>query len=117
MDSATQHLLLMALGQHIGRARGATARDLVCEVNALHPETVRPRLSERDLRKGVVTLRLQGHHVCAHPSHGYFLAQNIEELTEATAFLKERAISSLQQVAAMEKVSLPDLFGQLHLPT
>lgn len=117
MDTATQHLLLMALRHHIGRVRGVTARDLVVEVNALHPDAVRPRLTERDLRKAVVSLRMQGHHVCAHPSCGYFLAETIEELQEATAFLKERAISSLQQVAAMEKVSLPDLFGQLHLPT
>ena len=117
MDTTTLHLLLVALRQHIGRKHGVTARDLVVEVNALAADVVRPKLSERELRHAVVALRLEGHHVCAHPASGYYLSQTVGELQEATKFLKDRAISSLQQVAAMEKVSLPDLFGQLHLPT
>lgn len=117
MDRITLHLLLVALRQHIGRADGITARALVIEVNALAANAKHPLLSERDLRKAVAALRMEGHHVCAHPASGYYLAENVAELQEATKFLKDRAISSLQQVAAMEKVSLPDLFGQLHLPT
>ncbi|MEQ1512946.1 MAG: hypothetical protein ABL934_09730 [Lysobacteraceae bacterium] len=117
MDDMTLHLLLVALREHIGGSNGITARDLVAEVNALSTDAVRPKLDERALRHAVVALRLQGHHVCAHPKSGYFLAANIEELQESTRYLKDRAISSLRQVSAMEKVSLPDLFGQLHLPT
>lgn len=114
MDASAQHRVLSALRNHIGRDRGITARGLVFEVNGV---TASPAINERDLRHIVVALRLQGHHVCAHPTSGYYLAETVEELQEATKFLKDRAISSLQQVAAMEQVSLPDLFGQLHLPT
>lgn len=117
MERATLDMLLVAMRQHIGRAAGITARALVVEVNTLAMQSKRPTLSERELRHAVVALRLEGHHVCAHPASGYYLAQTAGELQEATKFLKDRAISSLQQVAAMEKVSLPDLFGQLHLPT
>lgn len=117
MDDTNLHLLLVALSQHIGCSNGISARDLVAEVNMLATDTVRKKLSERELRHAVVALRLQGQHVCAHPKSGYFLAENVAELQETTDWLKHRAISSLQQVAAMEKVSLPDLFGQIHLPT
>ena len=114
MDVNSEHLLLATLRRHIGRKNGVTARVLVAEVNA---SAMRRLLNERDLRSLVTTLRLQGHHVCAHPASGYYLAENVAELTESTKFLKDRALSSLQQVAAMERVSLPDLFGQLHIPT
>ncbi len=117
MERATLHLLLVALRPHIGRANGVNARALTAEVNVLAVQAKHPALSERDLRHAVVALRLEGHHVCAHPASGYYLAETVAELQEATKFLKDRAISSLQQVAAMEKVSLPDMFGQLHLPT
>ena len=114
MDSNAEHLLLATLRSHIGRGSGVTARVLVAEVNTT---AMRRLLNERDLRSLVTTLRLQGHHVCAHPSSGYYLAANVAELSDCTKFLKDRAMSSLQQVAAMERVSLPDLVGQLHLPT
>ena len=117
MDKINLHLLLVALRLHIGRTNGVSARQLVEEVNALETHQVRAKMTERVLRHAVVALRLEGHHVCAHPQSGYFLAENIEELQQTTEFLKHRAICSLQQVAAMDKVSLPDLFGQLHLPT
>jgi hypothetical protein len=108
------HAVLGALRKHIGRSSGTTARELVAEVNA----TARTELiNERDLRHIVKALRLLGHHVCAHPSAGYFIAANDAELQETTGFLRDRALASLKQVAAMERVSLPDLFGQLHLPT
>jgi hypothetical protein len=32
-------------------------------------------------------------------------------------FLYDRAMTSLRQIATMRRVSLPDLRGQLHLPT
>lgn len=108
------HAVLDALRKHIGRSSGTTARDLVAEVNAAARTEL---INERDLRHIVKALRLQGHHVCAHPSAGYFIAANDAELQETTGFLRDRALASLQQVAAMERVSLPDLFGQLHLPT
>lgn len=112
MHELTYHSLLQALRSHIGRERGVTASELVREIlGASRPA------DERRLRDLVVELRLQGHHVCAHPSSGYFLAANPEELEETCAFLRARAMQSLQQCSRMQRISIPDLVGQMHLPT
>jgi hypothetical protein len=105
--------VLDALRAHIGKRAGITARDLVDEVNAAHPD----RISERDLRVIVTELRLEGQHICAHPSHGYYIAETPDELDETIAFLRNRALSGLRQIAAMNRISMPDLCGQLHLQT
>lgn len=106
--------LLAALRHHIGKEQGATAQQLVAEIEAAGEGRT---CSTRDLRLLVVSLREQGHHVCAHPRTGYFLAATAEELAETRNFLMHRARCSLRQIAAMDRVSLPDLVGQLHLPT
>ncbi len=109
-------LLLVALRSHIGKNNGITAKALVNELNngLIKPDV---QISERELRHVVKALRKQGHHVCAHPKDGYYLAQNIDELDECLKYLTHRAICSLEQVAAMKRLSLPDLFGQMRLPT
>jgi hypothetical protein len=109
----TRDALLVALRNHIGRKNGVTVTALAREVLGTEPS----RGDERIVRKLVVELRREGHHVCAHPANGYYLAANADELADTIAFLRERAMSSLEQIAAMKHVSLPDLFGQLHLPT
>lgn len=111
----TVHAVLAALRHHIGRASGVTAEALVAEINS--DAHAGRQINARDLRHLVTELRLQGHHVCAHPGTGYYLAETPEELDASIAFLRDRALSSLQQISAMTKVSLPDLMGQLHLPT
>ncbi len=105
--------LLAALRNHIGQRNGITATALCREI--LHREPTAG--DERHLRDLVVELRTAGHHVCAHPGHGYYLAATIDELDQTCAFLHDRAMCSLVQVAAMKRVSVPDLRGQLHLPT
>lgn len=110
----TTDVLLQALRSHIGRAHGITAKALVIEINHLAGDDI---VSERELRQLVVVLRKDGHHVCAHPKDGYFLAKDSDELAESCNYLTTRALCSLEQVAAMKRVSLPDLFGQMHLPT
>jgi hypothetical protein len=105
--------LLAALRNHIGRKQGVTVTALAREVLGREPT----RGDERIVRRLVVELRLEGHHVCAHPADGYYLAANAEELGDCIAFLRDRAMSSLSQIAAMKHVSVPDLFGQMHLPT
>jgi len=55
--------------------------------------------------------------VCAHPASGYFLAETPEELADTLAFLRHRLVSTAQQMAAMKRVSVPDLFGQIRIPT
>ena len=112
-DRMTRDALLVALRNHIGRANGVTVTALAREVLGVEAT----RADERALRKLMVELRLEGHHVCAHPASGYYLAQTTDELEETIQFLRDRSLHSLQQIAAMKRVSVPDLWGQLHLPT
>lgn len=112
-NELTRDTLLVALRNHIGRRHGVTATALCREVLGSHPTSG----DERILRALVVELRKTGHHVCAHPRDGYFLAATTEEMLETCDFLHSRAMSSLQQESAMKRVSIPDLVGQRRLPS
>ena len=112
-NAISRDALLVALRDHIGRANGVTGTALAREVIGAEPTPG----DERIVRRLVVELRREGHHVCAHPASGYYLAQSPEELDDTIAFLRDRALSSLEQIAAMKRVSVPDLFGQFKLPT
>lgn len=105
-------LLLQALSRHVGHENGCSASDLVRMICG----TTNPA-KERRLRSLVQELREVGHHVCAHPQHGYFIAATAEELDQTCEFLYGRAMCSLKQISAMRRVSLPDLRGQLRLST
>lgn len=111
-EALNRDTLLAALRNHIGRERGVTASALVREI---YGWTDAP--AERNLRSLIVELRLQGHHVCAHPRDGYFLAADEAELEETMKFLRDRAMTSLTQASRMRGISIPDLVGQMHLPT
>jgi hypothetical protein len=104
--------VLKALRGHIGRDNGQRADLLVMEITG---STQRDLVGERRLRSLITELRLEGHHVCAHPTTGYFIAASEEELNQTCVFLYERAMASLCQVARMRNVSLPDLAGQLRI--
>jgi hypothetical protein len=110
----TQDDVLTALRHHIGEDNGVTAASLVAEMTG---RASNDAFAERLLRAHVTALREEGHHICAHPARGYFIAATDEELQETCEYLYSRAMTSLKQVAAMKRVSLPDLRGQLHLPT
>lgn len=110
----TNDVLLVVMRAHIGRANGIKAADLVAEINRHAGNRI---CSERDLRTVVEGMRESGHHICAHPSSGYFIAEDPAELDATCAFLQARAMRSLKQIAAMRRVSLPTLFGQMNLPT
>lgn len=114
-DSAiTPESVLQVLSRHIGADAGIGVTRLVQEVT----DSLLVRASdERAVRTAVVALRKQGHHVCAHPGTGYFLAATEDELLRCCDHLYDRAMCSLEQVSAMRNVSLPDLRGQLRLPT
>lgn len=109
----TTDQVLAALRWHVGAAYGITARRLAEKVTG---EPANDR-TERGLRKIIEQLRRDGHHVCGHPAHGYYLAANTAELDQTCLFLTDRAMTSLSQVAAMKRVALPDLHKQLKLPT
>lgn len=114
MLQITPAQVLTALSHHIGQANGIHVRELVQRITG-QVFTTSPM--ERKVRQIIVDLRMEGHHICAHPALGYFMAETPQELEQTIEFLYDRAMTSLAQIARMKKVSLPDLRGQLHLPT
>lgn len=103
--------VLATLSRHIGKARGLSARALVADITW----EAATDAGCRRLRQVIEELRREGHHICGHPSSGYFIAANEEELNETCRFLVDRAMTTLTQVSRMKKASLPDLHGQLGL--
>jgi hypothetical protein len=103
---------VLAVLQHcVGEANGRTAEQLVHTITGRKAEG-----DQRRLRQVIEALRNAGHPICAHPSHGYYLAATDDELDRSCVFLTDRAMTSLRQVCAMKRVALPDLRGQLGLP-
>ena len=107
----TPETVLAALQGRIGRASGLTAEELAHAITGTHGAG-----DLRRLRTVVEQLRRDGHAVCATPRHGYYLAANAADLDETCAFLLDRAMTTLRQIAAMKRVAMPDLRGQLGLP-
>lgn len=114
MMQITPAQVLTELSRHIGKENGIHVRDLVQRITG-QQFTCGPL--ERKVRQLVAELRMEGHHICAHPAHGYFMAATPEELQDTCEFLYDRAMTSLSQISRMKNISLPDLRGQLHLPT
>ncbi|HKJ94925.1 MAG TPA: hypothetical protein VKA32_04785 [Gammaproteobacteria bacterium] len=113
MSDITPELVLAALASHIGAGNGIGVRALTARVTGRDSTPA----AERSVRSAINELRRAGHHVCAHPSTGYFIARTPEELDRTCEYLHDRAMCSLEQIAAMKRISVPDLRGQLHLPT
>ncbi len=112
----TASLVLGVLGGHRGEKNGITARALALKlVDRLTPGGTGG--IERQVRKLIQELRTEGFHICGTPDAGYFMAENADELDRTCAFLYARAMTTLTQIARMKKVSVPDLRGQLKLPT
>lgn len=107
----TPSLVLDVLGDHAGAGNGISARNLVRTIL-----NVESPMAERRLRHTIVALRQAGHPIAGTPSTGYFLACTEDELNATCEFLYGRAMTSLTQVAALKRVALPDLRGQLRLP-
>lgn len=97
--------LLNVLASHQGRASGISA-DALAAKTGLHV---------RQLRTLIGALREEGIAICATPETGYFLAVSPEELQESCKFLHDRAMRSLLLASRMQRISLPDLLGQLKL--
>lgn len=110
----TPALVLAELQHHIGKANGIHVRELAQRITG---ELVDAEAQQRRIRHVVAELRMEGHHLCATPSEGYYIAANADELNETCSFLYERAMTTLTQVSRMKNIALPDLRGQLHLPT
>ncbi len=99
--------LLAVLSHHIGQGNGIGVKELKQQLG----------IEDRQVRKLIEELRKGGHAVCGTPKDGYFVAQFPEELEHTCEFLYARAMCSLKQISCMKKIPLPDLRGQLHLPT
>jgi biotin operon repressor len=100
--------VLEVLQWHVGKHYGITCEKLA----------ERTHLTERQVRQAVTDLREDGVGVCATPETGYFLPNNDAELDEyCLKFLRERALTSLTLCSKLSKTALPDLIGQLKLPT
>lgn len=97
--------LLNLLAFHQGRESGISAADLSRVAG----------ITDRQLRTLISQLRDEGTAICATPETGYFLAVTPEELGESCKFLHDRAMHSLRRASQMQKISLPDLMGQLML--
>lgn len=110
MKPLTRDTVLFALAMHHGQDNGVRACDLVAEICG---ETS-PAM-ERHLRAVVDELRKEGHHICGMPSTGYYIAATKEELQRTCEWIFSRSINGIEQVAAMQRVSLPDLAGQLRI--
>jgi hypothetical protein len=108
----TPDTVLQALSWRIGPANGVTVRQLASEILGT-PSTP---ADERDLRQVIVKLRRDGHPVCATPDEGYHHAANADDLERTCLHLTHRAMTTLRQVAAMQRKAVPDLYGQLGLP-
>ncbi|KAB7624347.1 hypothetical protein [Alkalilimnicola sp. S0819] len=113
-NEITPDRVLAALSRHVGEGCGIHAKALATAVTGQNPPTPG---QERQVRHAITALRLAGHHVCAHPRSGYFIAATEQELLRTCEFLHERAMASLRQIARMRHIALPDLRGQLKLPT
>ena len=96
-------LLAVRVGAHNGVSVDALARQL-----ASTPRHVRTLVSE---------LRMDGIAVCGTPKTGYYIAATPEEMEETCQFLRNRAMHSLTLESRLRKIPMPDLLGQLHVPT
>lgn len=113
MAEITATRLLEVLSRHIGARCGVSADQLAEECLSAQPGA----RDLRRLRRAVQELREDGHHICGTPSTGYYVAATADELNATCEFLYDRAMCSLKQISRMKGVSLPDLRGQLRLPT
>ncbi|ADE10446.1 hypothetical protein [Sideroxydans lithotrophicus] len=104
---ATSDQLLNLLSRHIGKGNGIGVKQLAEQLGT----------PERHVRTLVSDLRDEGHAICGTPKHGYYIAATSEELTQTCEFLRNRAMLSLGLEAKLRRIPLPDLLGQLHLPT
>jgi biotin operon repressor len=106
-EEALAALVQLLSTKHAGRNNGIGAEALARQLC----------VNERSLRAMVSQAREAGTAISATPETGYYVAQTAEELEESCEFLRSRAMHSLRMEAQLRRMPLPDLLGQLHLPT
>jgi hypothetical protein len=113
LNEITPDTVLAALRRRVGPANGATVRELATEILGTPSDAA----DERRLRQVIEQLREEGHPVCATPDEGYHHAADAADLERTLMFLVRRIEGTARKVARMKGVALPDLYGQLGLPT
>lgn len=103
----SKHDLFSILAHRVGQHNGASVSTLAKQLGT----------TERQVRSLVSELRLDGIAVCGTPKSGYYIAANADELKETCEFLRHRAMHSLQLESRLRNIPMPDLLGQLHVPT
>lgn len=100
--------LVALLARHQGADQGISA-EAIARALGVPTRRVRTLASEA---------RMQGIAVCAHPAKGYFIAANEEELNRYyIRFMYSRAMHTLKLIAIAKRIPLPELIGQMRLPT
>lgn len=103
---ATKHDLMAKMALHIGAGKGIRGEDLARELG----------INSRRLRELIsLVIEQDGVAICGHPSTGYFVASNAQELQDTIDFHKGRALHELSKASQLSKTPLPDLIGQLRL--
>jgi hypothetical protein len=98
-------LVIQALAPYKGRANGIDVKALAA-ITGLSPRMVRHAVSDLDF---------EGSPVCSHPSHGYYIALDDDDVAVCADFLEQRALHGLKRAARLRKLALPALMGQLQL--
>ena len=106
MNPNPDHLLAL-LREHIGAGHGIGVAELAARLG----------ITARRVRHLVSALREAGIDLGAHPTTGYYIAETPAELERCCVFLRARALHSLRLESRLRGIPLPDLIGQLRLPT
>jgi hypothetical protein len=114
MTPISQAQVIGELARHVGQANGVHVRDLVTRITG---QSVSCAFMERRVRTLVTELRLEGSPICGNPASGYFFAETAAELEDTCSFLRSRAMSSLVIESRLRRISMPELLGQMLLPT
>jgi hypothetical protein len=106
--------VLRILARHIGPDRAIGMAELFEEATG---QPVAHKINDtRELRHTISNLRRAGVPVCSASwkgMQGYYLALGPEDLESFCKRLERRGLKSLAQAAALRRLALPELLGQL----
>lgn len=115
-DAEARIRLMVVLTEHIGATQAIGMGELY---EAVYGRPWRNRINDtRRLRKLITDMRRDGVAICSVSTQaggGYYLASAGSELVAYLRRSKVRALRILARVAKIQKVSLPDLLGQMKL--
>jgi hypothetical protein len=108
--------LLIELSRHVGEMNAIGMAELH---EAVFSETWCHRINDtKKLRELITEMRNEGVPICsvsASSGGGYYLAAAGSELRGYTERDKKRALRILARIARIERISLPELLGQMRI--